>query len=234
MTKRSDIPSRLRQVPLLSSLSDGSLDALAKRVDIVRPRRGELVVQHLDASDDFYLVLEGRVMAILISGRGREVALGEMGPGAYFGEIAAIGGGERSASVFARSAAMLARIPGRTLRALLQDEPELARLLLADMVERVRDLTQRSFELTALKLADRLRLYLVRKGLEHGVLESDGVLKPAPTHAEMAAHVGANREAVSRELSLMVQQELIETRRGSVTFLRPDVLLETTNILKGE
>ena len=211
MIKRSDLASRLAEFPILASLDEAE--------------RGELVVQHLDQSDDLYLVLSGQMTAILISGRGREVALGEIVRGMYFGEIAAIGGGDRSASIFARTRAELARIPGRTLRALLDEQPGVTRALLDDMVKRVRLLTQRSFELTALKLADRLTLFLVRAGLEHGVLVEGGELRPAPTHAEIAARVGANREAVSRELSALVQQGVIATRRGCITFLQPDTLV---------
>lgn len=226
MIKRSDLPAHLAEFSIFASLGTDALNELANRTDIVRAERGELVVQHLDKSDDFYLMLSGKMMAILISGRGREVSLGEMERGHYFGEIAAIGGGERSASIFARTTAELARIPGRTLRTLLDEEPTVARVLLDDMVQRVRQLTQRSFELTALKLADRLTLFLVRAGLERGVLHAGGELRPAPTHAEIAARVGANREAVSRELSSLVQVGIIQTRRGCITFVDPDRLLQ--------
>lgn len=226
MIKRGELASRLAEFSIFASLDDSALTDLAGRIDLVRAERGELVVQHLDTSDDLYLVLSGQMTAILISGRGREVALGEMVRGDYFGEIAAIGGGERSASIFARKTAELARIPGRTLRALLDDQPRVTRSLLDDMVTRVRLLTQRSFELTALKLADRLVLFLVREGLEQGVLVEGGELRPAPTHAEIAARVGANREAVSRELSTLAQAGIIGTRRGCITFLEPDRLIQ--------
>lgn len=225
MTKRGDLPKRLAQFSLFASLKPDALSDLVNRVDIIRAERGELIVQHLDRSDDFYLILSGQMTAILISGRGREVALGELGPGNYFGEIAAIGGGERSASIYARKSAELARISGRTLRSLLDEHPVVTRVLLDDMVGKVRLLTQRSFELTALKLADRLTLFLLRAGLEKGVLVEGGVLSPAPTHAEIAARVGANREAVSRELSALVQEGIISTRRGAITFLNPDHLI---------
>ena len=226
MIKRCDLPSSLAEFDIFASLDADALSDLANRVDIVRPERGELVVQHLDKSDDFYLVLSGQLTAILISGRGREVALGEMQRGTYFGEIAAIGGGERTASIFARTPAELARLPARTLRALIRDQPGVAQVLLGDMVEKVRNLTQRSFELTALKLADRLTLFLVRAGLEQSVLVEGGELRPAPTHAEIAAQVGANREAVSRELSVLAQMGIIGTRRGCITFFEPDRLIQ--------
>ena len=226
MVKRSDLATRLADFPIFASLDEDARIDFASRIDLVRAERGELIVQHLDESDELYLVLSGELTAILISGRGREIALGEMVPGMYFGEIAAIGGGDRSASIFARKQSDLARVPARVLRDLLDTQPGVTRILLDDMVKRVRLLTQRSFELTALKLADRLTLFLVRAGLEHGVLVEGGELRPAPTHAEIAARVGANREAVSRELSLMVQSGLIATRRGCITFLEPDRLIE--------
>ena len=226
MIKRSDLPSLLSEFKIFGSLDDSTLCDLAGRVEIMRVERGELVVQHLDKSDDCYLVVSGQMTAILISGRGREVALGEIARGHYFGEMASIGGRERSATIFARTPAELIRISGRTFRALLDEQPSVTRALLEDMVERIRLLTQRSFELTALKLSDRLTLFLVRIGLEHGVLIEGGQLHPAPTHAEIGSRIGANREAVSRDLSLLAQMGVIETRRGRITYLNPEHLLK--------
>ncbi len=225
MTSRPDLATRLASVPLLAPLSDDARKRLTMRADPVKVQRGALVVQHQEVSDDVYFVLSGELTAILISGRGREFALGEIKAGQYFGEIAAFSDGERSATIYARTDAELVRVPGKAFRTLVEQEPNVARTLIVDMVGRIRQLTQRSFELTAFKLADRLALFLLRAGLEAGVFEAGGELKPAPTHANIAARVGANREAVSRELSALGQQGVIATRRAAITFLDPEALL---------
>lgn len=55
---------------------------------------------------------------------------------------------------------------------------------------------------------------------------SDGALaiSPPPTHAELAARVGSRREAVTRALRQLEQDELLGRRRGAIVLLRPDIL----------
>ena len=51
------------------------------------------------------------------------------------------------------------------------------------------------------------------------------MLDPAPSHGLIAAHVGANREAVSRALSALARQGIVQTGRASIRILRPDGLV---------
>lgn len=82
---------------------------------------------------DFYIVAEGRA---LVRAKGREVA--ELGPGDFFGEIAVIEGGPRTASVEAATMLRCLVLSNNRLDALLVDHPRLAVNLLRAVVSRFR------------------------------------------------------------------------------------------------
>ena len=59
-------------------------------------------------------------------------------PGDFFGELSALDGGPRSASVMAETPIVRVRLFRRTLMALLEDEPQVTLKLLDGIVRRVR------------------------------------------------------------------------------------------------
>ena len=87
-------------------------------------------------------------------------------------------------------------------RILLREIQADASLSLADLSGRIRAATDRLFELSVMDVETRVRHYLVRTLIEAGQLQDGGVLDPAPSHGLIAAHVGANREAVSRSVAV--------------------------------
>ncbi|WP_162844987.1 Crp/Fnr family transcriptional regulator [Pontivivens insulae] len=232
MNRRIPQIAQLRAFKLFADVPTDRLERFAASCETLTVPRGSMVLEHEDEGEDMFLVHSGRMNAILLSGKGREVALGEISTNQYFGELNALDGGTRSASIYARTEARLTRVPGAAFRELLADQPDMSLKLLKDLAARVRDLTQRSFELTALKLADRLCLFLLRMAVEADVMRDGGVVMGVPTHAEIGARVGANREAVSREMSALSSAGLIETHRQRVVIRDADGLMTIADRIK--
>lgn len=216
----------LAKVSLFRDLGDAELAELGRQFHRSRHAAGAIVVQHMDDDDDVYVILSGNLIATIISPEGREVAFDVMSAGDYFGEIAAIDGRGRSANVAALTPADVCVIPGARFRALVEREPKISAALLRDLIARIRRLTERNYENIALRIKHRVQLELLRLAHKGGVLFDGGVLTPAPTHAQIAARVGANREAVTREISALARQRLIKASRQSITFLDADGLIE--------
>jgi CRP-like cAMP-binding protein len=83
--------------------------------------------------------MEGRAK---VTRNGRRV--GEVLPGDFFGELSAIDGGPRTASITAVTPVRVVRLFRRTLRKLLQDEPQLTVKILDGIVRRIRQVERRS------------------------------------------------------------------------------------------
>jgi CRP-like cAMP-binding protein len=79
--------------------------------------------------------------------------------------------------------------------------------ILRHLTTQVRALTERVFEFSTLAVRNRVHAELVRLARDHG--GNDAVIRPAPTHTEIASRISTHREAVTRELNRLEDLGLI-------------------------
>jgi CRP/FNR family transcriptional regulator, cyclic AMP receptor protein len=163
-------------------------------------------------------------MALYWTADGREIIFTRFATGAYFGEVAALDEGERSLAVVARSDAVLITIPATLFRSLFDRVPALRWRITRDLVARIRTLTARNLELTTYSVEQRVASYLIGLAVDRGQLKAGGQIDDAPTHAEIAASIGSNREMVSRTMSGLARKGAIKTSRQRIELLDPKVL----------
>ncbi|HEY0013157.1 MAG TPA: Crp/Fnr family transcriptional regulator [Allosphingosinicella sp.] len=181
-------------------------------------RSGKALVSLGAHSDSVYLVLKGHVRVTLYSLGGREVILRSLGEGALFGELAAIDGQPRSATIVALSNCTLAVIDAAAFREAVTADPESALWLARRLAAQVRDLTERVFELNALRVSSRLHCELLRLCSDAAGGEATHVtIDPAPTHADLAARIGTHREAVTREMGDLAERGILSQERRRIT-----------------
>ncbi len=191
----------------------------------VEVRQGESVVAQDDPERDVFFVLSGRLLAVQWTAGGREIVFSRILPGDHLGELAALDGGRRSASVYAQMDSHLLRLDQNGFLKLMDSVPVVRNRIVADLCALVRRLTIRANEILTQSVEARLRLFLARLALESHCLHPGGLIQPAPTHAEIANSIGANREAVSRALSALARQGVVQTGRAAIRILRPDALV---------
>ncbi|MGQ9921614.1 MAG: cyclic nucleotide-binding domain-containing protein, partial [Desulfobacca sp.] len=97
--------------------------------------KGTLIVRQGDLPDNFYVIRQGRVKVFRLSPEGIRTDLTELGPGAYFGELAIVTGQPRTASVEAAEDTVLTEISREEFDQLLDDNPPLARLIIKQLTE---------------------------------------------------------------------------------------------------
>ena len=171
----------------------------------VRVIAGQVILASGGESRELYLVLEGSVRVALFASSGRELSIREMGAGELFGELAAIDGLARSATVVATTNGTLAVMPGAVFLHAIEQNPKMALWLLRRLARIIRDSTEKIFELGALPVRNRLHCELLRLA-ETGAVSAEGVvIAPAPTHADFAARIGSHREMVSREFGMLTE-----------------------------
>jgi signal transduction histidine kinase len=135
----ADIAERLRATPLFGGLEDAQLSRLVELGQIMDLAAGELLIVEGDEADALYVVLDGELEVTKRSGTS-DIPLARVGPGALQGEIAALEGGRRLASVRAVTAAEVLRIPVEAVRALLSAGPDVALAVIRTAVGRLRSL----------------------------------------------------------------------------------------------
>ena len=85
----------------------------------------------------------------------------------------------------------------------------------------MRDLTDRVFDFSTLGVQNRVHAELLRLAKEAGVQDNVARIEPAPKHSDIAGKVSTYREQVTRELSAMVKQGLVQRCDGALVI--PDV-----------
>jgi CRP/FNR family transcriptional regulator, cyclic AMP receptor protein len=122
----------LARIPLLSELSDDARAALAAVMETEIADTGHAVVTEGRHGYAFYVIASGTA-DVVHDGQ----PLRQLGPGDFFGEIAIMGEGRRSATVIATAPLITWVLFGASFRALESDRPEVAAALQEAMRERL-------------------------------------------------------------------------------------------------
>ncbi len=129
----------LAQVQLFSSLNKKELRLIGKAAEIVDVKAGAEIVREGAIGHEFYLVMSGEAS---VRRNGRKVAT--LGPGRYFGELALLDRGPRSATVVANTDMQLVIISQREFVSVLDQVPTVAQKLLSSMAARLREADTRA------------------------------------------------------------------------------------------
>ena len=124
----------LSNVRMFSSLTKKELGLVAKAADIVNVKAGTEIVKEGSSGHEFFLILSGEAV---VKRTGRKVAT--LGPGSYFGELALLDRGPRSASIVAESDLEVAILGHREFSAVVDQVPAVAPKLLVSRAGRLRE-----------------------------------------------------------------------------------------------
>ncbi len=200
----------LRGIVLLEGLPEAVLAevALACRFRLYRAR--QTVISRADVDRDCYLVITGKLRVVALSPGGREVSFRDAAAGETIGEMAALDGRPRCATVVALQDSLLARISPEDLTDLLRRHWPICERMLRHLAGAARGLTERVYELSTLNVQQRLCAELLRLALATDAASADRVvLSPVPSHSELAARISSYREQVTRELAELARLGLV-------------------------
>jgi len=198
----------LRQVPLFSGLPERVLRRLAEVAVRREYAPGEMVILEGEPCREVYFVAEGEVRAVRMAPDGREQVLARLGPGGALNTVPPfLPRKVNHATVQAVTPAVLYAVPASDFLRLVDECPELARVLLEDFACRLS------------RLAEDLSLRTVRGRLARFLLEHaegrEGEAGTAPvlrrwTQEEIAAQIGTVREVVARTLRAFAEAGLLK------------------------
>ena len=199
----------LRKIALLEGLSDPRLDRLAQQCLWQSVAAGKPLLLRAEQQGEVFLLVSGRVRVTTCSANGRQVTFRDSEAGEYFGDIAAIDGGPRSADVVTLEPCVVASLDRLAFMALLRDEPMVAERVMQRLASLVRQLSERVIDLSTLGVQNRLHAELLRLARAAGIDGNQARLEPAPKHAALASQISTNREQVTRELNVLVRSGVL-------------------------
>lgn len=203
--------SVLRKSSLFAGLTEKEIRSLAERTNKKHFQRGELLFAEGDPCTGLFLVAQGKIRIFKLSPNGREQVLAVEGPGSSFAEIPVFDGGTYPAAASALEDAEILFISRRDLHNFCREHPDVALKVIAVVGSRLRKLVGIIEELSFTTVRERLIGTILRLAETQGLAFQNGVkLELTKSHQDLAADLGTVRELVSRNLSRLQAEGMLE------------------------
>jgi CRP/FNR family transcriptional regulator, cyclic AMP receptor protein len=222
----------LNVIPLFSNLEPAQLASIGAHAALRIYEKGDLIVKQGDVADSFYILASGQVK-VFISGMGdrgekgekidkadKEVIVGTLNAGEFFGEISLFDQEPRSASVEAMERCYVQQLSYKSLQRVLDRSPQISKKLMQGMSNRLRHADRQISTLALMNISGRVSRAL----LELAIVSNGQKIVGQPfTQKNLADMIGASREMVNRTLRALNEAGYIEIHRKSITILKDDL-----------
>ena len=205
---------------LFRELSLDQRNALVQRAHLRTVAGGGAVFLMGDPGDSMMAILNGTVRISAPSPDGKEIILGLLQPGEFFGELALLDGRERSADAKAMTDCTLAILNRRDVLQFLDRSPGGWPSVVAVLCDRLRRTTLQITEVALLELPVRLAKALLR--LTAIAAGTAGSIKLS--QRELGNIVGATRESVNKCMREWQRNGAIQIDGNSIRILDRDHL----------
>ncbi len=224
----------LSNIDLLSELKPAELKKVEESCSFKHYTAQEQIIDRQSESTDVFFVLGGEIRVVIYSLSGREITLDDLSAGGYFGELAAIDGEPRSASVMALTDCLVASLPQDNFLSLLEKHPKIALKVMKLLTRMVRSSTDRIMDLSTLAANNRVHADLLRLARNHMGDGNTAEISPIPMHSDIASRVSTTRETVARVLNDLARNGVVERQKEVMVVLDVEQLSDMVEEVRGE
>ena len=168
--------------------------------------QGSYIFQEGDTSTEMYYILSGHIRVVKQAGQVTKI-LAEMGPGEYFGEMAALINASRTASAYATEDSNVAVIHGDIFKNLLRDSGEVSLSMLREMAHRLKQTNEALEE----AIRERIKLTAILYFVKEWPLQAgrDPV-------TDLAAFTGADSPEILQVILELADLHILRTEQDTV------------------
>ena len=206
----------LSGIPFFSGLPENQLNEIRKMAIDRMFNKGEAIFFEGDEGNGFFIVVEGLVKIFKVSTEGKEQILHIFGPGEPVGEVSVFSGQRFPANAEALAKSHLLFFPKSAFVHLIAGNPSLALNMLGVLSRRLREFTVKIEHLSLKEVPGRLAAYLVYLADAQGGHDS---ITLTISKTQLASLLGTIPETLSRILTRMNSQDLIEVKGGTIKLL---------------
>jgi CRP/FNR family transcriptional regulator, global nitrogen regulator len=174
-----------------------------------------------DPDDQLYFLLSGAVRLYKIYGDYKEATTALLKDSGVFGKLNLVEGRWQNVFAEAVTEARVASIQKAALERVIRSDPEFALRLFSSLSERLRQSDEVIESLLHREVSTRLATLLVNLGDRFG---EDDLIDVRLTHQDLANMIASTREAVSKVMSELQRDGVIETRNRRIAILDRDAL----------
>ena len=209
------VPSSLLAHPYFRTLDPELCRTLDRQCIWLRTTAGAWILDQSATDRDVYFIMSGQLRAVYNVAR-QDLIFNDMNAGSIFGEMAAIDGAPRAASVFAIVDSLIAKMPAQLFVETMFTNRPVCEAVVKTIIQRLRAMSARVGELGALNVRTRVHAELLRLARRDRDDPRRAIIITPPNQSELAARINTRRETVSREINAMERNGLIERRRGAI------------------
>ena len=189
--------------------------------------RGQTLFSQGARHDGIFLIETGRIRVYYTAPSQRETTLAYWHPGNFVGGPEVFGEGVHQWSGVASSNSSVVHLPGKELRKLVGQIPNLAIGLIEGLTFKGKCYSALAQMLGTRSITERLAHLLLHLVELYGMEDPDGILIGAAfTHADLAHMVGATRQWVTISLKRLQEKNVLVVRKSKIIVRRSDILRE--------
>ncbi len=208
---------KLKNVKLFKDLSAQDLGQ-AEALCVWREFSRDETVIKADAppQDDVYFVISGSMRVGLPAGPAGEIAFIDLKQGDLFGELSALDGQGRSASVIGLEKGVVASLTAANFNQILLTHPEVSYALLQHLTSIIRRNNARIVDLSTRTDVQRVYSEILRISEPDPSGDGSWLITRMPKHREIAVWAGTSEESVATALGQLLKVGLAKRRYPSL------------------
>lgn len=208
-------------------LTPDERSALANAGHLRRWRPGQFLAAQGDQPGAMFVILRGQVKIWAANDRGDRALLAIRGPAEIIGELAAISGIPRTATIEAIDEVHALTVSRERLQVVLRRHPRIAEELLRTVAIRLRQSDRLRLEAGGPHFAERLAAILVELATQlPGNQPGGNGIELQFTQGELAGFARVSRSTLIRGLDELRRRGAVETAKGRIRITHLDLLAE--------
>ncbi len=220
MAQASDSPNpaalSLAGVGLLRDIPAAERKAIEEKCGFRRFAPGEVIVARFSAGNSVYFILSGTGRVVHYLPGEDEITIATVGVGDTVGEIAAIDGLGRSATIIADDDVVTAELSRQEFREVVVHHGEVAFGLLYRWAAIIRELDDKFSYVSTISPDQRVYSQLVRLARQDGEGAQQWVIRELPSHQDLAEWSQTSRESVAAAIAELFRRGIAERRNKSL------------------
>lgn len=215
----------IRKIPLFSTLTDEEFNRISHIFVAPAYRKNQIIFLEEETGNYMYLVLSGKVKVAKAGAGGKETILAIHRAGDFFGEMSLLDGKTAPATVSAMEDSKIISVSGTDFHRYLLHNEKVMLQIIKVLCARLREVWQTQ-SLNSSTADARIRMGIYELAKRHGIRDAHGtIIDLKITHQELAEMVGTSRETVTRVLTRLKDQGIIEVDQRRITMIDAKALV---------
>jgi CRP/FNR family transcriptional regulator len=199
------------KVYIFSTLQPEAFKKISEIIVTRKYKKGQVIFFEGDVEDKLYIVNKGKIKIYKYNKEGREQILYILSEGEFIGDMSLLKKGNFQFNAEALEDTYICTIAKDDFDAIVTRNPEITLKIMEVLHDRLMNLENLIQNLSTKDVEVRIASMLKGFAKDFGVKNSEGIIIDLPLNREeMANYIGVTRETISRKLTALQDEDIIE------------------------